>query len=58
MIFLYNYSFIFRYAIKLRFVREYINKTLHKMLNEAVKYGPEKHKEFQKRSQQVLNEGR
>ncbi|KYN22980.1 hypothetical protein ALC57_04763 [Trachymyrmex cornetzi] len=48
--------FILRYAMKLGFVREFLNKIFHKTLDKAVKYGPEKHETLKKRSEKVLNE--
>ena len=53
-----NFSFIFRYGMKLRFVKEFLNKIVHDTLDEAVKYGPEKHEILKKRSEKVLNESR
>jgi len=44
--------------MKLRFVKEFLNKIVHETLDEAVKYGPEKHETLKKRSEKVLNESR
>ncbi|KAL6257257.1 hypothetical protein P5V15_012184 [Pogonomyrmex californicus] len=48
------YRFLFRYAMKLRLIRELLNNIMHKVLNKAVKYGPEKHKKLQTRSSQII----
>ncbi|KYN22828.1 hypothetical protein ALC57_04610 [Trachymyrmex cornetzi] len=50
--------FIIPYVIRIRFIKEFLNKKVHKKLNEAVKYGPKKHMEIKKRSQKILTEGR
>ncbi|XP_011867204.1 PREDICTED: uncharacterized protein LOC105561649 [Vollenhovia emeryi] len=50
--------FIFRYAMKLRFVREYMNEWACKFLEKAVNFGPEIHEKLKKKSERVLNKGR
>ncbi|XP_012526615.1 uncharacterized protein LOC105831183 [Monomorium pharaonis] len=52
------HRFIFRYAMKLRFVRQILNKIIHKAFNTAINFGPEKHQKLQKLSQQVLDKVR
>ncbi|XP_071558739.1 uncharacterized protein [Temnothorax nylanderi] len=47
--------FMFRYAMKLRFVRVYINKKVCKTLDKAVEYGQEKHKLLKSRSEKALD---
>ncbi|XP_011867202.1 PREDICTED: uncharacterized protein LOC105561648 isoform X3 [Vollenhovia emeryi] len=50
--------FIFRYAMKLRFVREYMNKLAYKSLEKGVKCRPETHEKLKKKSEEALNKGR
>lgn len=54
--YMYNFSFVFRYAMRLRFVREYMNKKTLKILDKSTKISPEKLEKLKNKSAQKVSD--
>lgn len=55
MIIVYNFSFVFRYAMRLRFIRGYLNKKILEILDKSTTISPEKWKKLKKLSDKKMS---